>query len=158
MNASASKTCFVVAPIGEEHSEVRRRSDLVLRMITQALKPYDYMAVRADAIAHPGLITRQVIRHLIEDPLVIADLSGANPNVYYELAIRHAVRKPVIQIIGTGEHLPFDVREQRTVFIDLANLYASEDQLRATIAAIHQPGYEHETPFSIAAGAVSGAD
>lgn len=69
-------TCFVIAPIGEEGSEVRRRSDQVLTHIIKPVgKECGYDAVRADEISEPGIITPQVIQHLIEDDLVIADLT-----------------------------------------------------------------------------------
>ena len=61
----------------------------------------------------PGIISNQVITRLLEDNLVIADLTDRNPNVYYELAVRHAFGKPVIQIIDSNETIPFDVSMMR---------------------------------------------
>jgi hypothetical protein len=49
---------------------------------------------------------------------VIADLSEHNANVFYELAIRHALRKPYVQIIHKDYALPFDLSVTRTVFFD----------------------------------------
>ena len=107
---SERKTCFVIAPIGEPDSETRKRSDQILKhVITPAAKECGYSPIRADKISEPGIITTQVIQHIVEDPLVIADLTGQNPNVFYELAIRHAIRKPLVQIIKDGEQIPFDV-------------------------------------------------
>ena len=57
----------------------------------------------------PGLITAQVIQNLVEWELVIADLSEHNPNVFYELAVRHALKKPIVQLIQAGQKIPFDV-------------------------------------------------
>jgi phage gp29-like protein len=77
------KLCFVIAPIGEEGSDVRRRSDQVLKhVIAPAAKECGYETIRADKISEPGMITSQVIQHLLEDALVIADLTGRNPNVF----------------------------------------------------------------------------
>jgi hypothetical protein len=50
--------------------------------------------------------------------LVIADLTGGNPNVTYELAIRHMIRKQVIQIKDSSDHLPFDISDVRTISFD----------------------------------------
>jgi hypothetical protein len=50
--------------------------------------------------------------------LVIADLTGSNPNVFYELAIRHMLRKPYVQISAKEERIPFDVAGIRTIEID----------------------------------------
>lgn len=81
------KICFVIAPIGEEGSDIRRRSDQVFKhIIAPAAKDCGYETIRADKISEPGIITSQVILHLVEDALVIADLTGRNPNVFYELA------------------------------------------------------------------------
>ena len=90
------KRCFVIAPIGDPASAERDRSDKVLKfLVAPVVEPLGYSTpLRADHLAKPGLITAQVIEHLLEDDLVIADLTGANANVYYELAIRHAVKGP----------------------------------------------------------------
>ncbi|MBI2183677.1 MAG: hypothetical protein HYU39_01830 [Thaumarchaeota archaeon] len=75
----------------------------------------------------PGIITSQIIDHILNDDLVIADLADRNPNVFYELAIRHAVRKPVIHIIKGDEEIPFDVAGMRTIKVDLGNLDSVEN-------------------------------
>jgi hypothetical protein len=91
----ADNTCFVIAPIGEPASEIRKRSDQVFTyVITPAVQECGYTALRADQISEPGLIDSQVIERIVNDPLVIADLTGHNPNVFYELALRHALSLP----------------------------------------------------------------
>ena len=115
----ADKTCFVIAPIGDPESEIRKRSDQVLKhVIAPAVRQCGYTPLRADHISEPGLISSQVIQHIVNDPLVIADLTGRNPNVFYELALRHALRKPLVQIMKSGEQMPFDVAGTRTIYID----------------------------------------
>jgi hypothetical protein len=121
------KTCFVIAPIGEARSETRKRSDVVLKhIIAPAVEQCGYDALRADQIAEPGIITSQVIQHVIDAPLVVADLTERNPNVFYELAIRHAIRKPLIQIIRSDEQIPFDVAGTRTIGVDHRDLDSVE--------------------------------
>ena len=66
-----------------------------------------------------GDINDEIFRHLLDDALVVADLSDHNPNVYYELAIRHAVRKPFIHVTQAGDKLPFDVQGMRAIQVDL---------------------------------------
>jgi len=80
---SEERICFVIAPIGEEDSKTRKTFDQILKhVIAPAAKQCKYKAVRADEISEPGIITSQVIQYAIESPLVIADLSGRNPNVF----------------------------------------------------------------------------
>lgn len=125
-----SDVCFVISPIGEPGSDERKHADLVLSsLIEPALAELDLRAVRADGISKPGLITGQVMDHVSRAPLVIADLSLENPNVYYELALRHATRKPIVQLIRTADRLPFDVGQYRTVFIDMSDIYTLVPQI-----------------------------
>ena len=106
------KNCFVISPIGEPDSETRKRADQILKHVVKpAVGECGYTAVRADEIDKPGIITSQVIQRVVTDPLVVADLTERNPNVFYELAIRHALRKPLVQLIKKGEQIPFDVAD-----------------------------------------------
>ena len=117
------KVCFVISPIGDEDSETRKRSDQVLKhIITDAVKQLDYEVIRADKISEPGIITTQIIQYIVDSELVIADLTERNPNVFYELAIRHATRKPLVQLIKKGETIPFDVAATRIIQFDIHNL------------------------------------
>jgi len=145
----APKTCFVVAPIGDEGSEVRKHSDKVLKILKHALAPFNYEPVRSDQIAEPGMISHRMIQLLLDAPLVIADLTGANPNVYYELAIRHAVGKPVLQLIAKGEKIPFDVGDMRTIAMDISDAFDVVDRITASIKEIEKPGYRVTTPISM---------
>lgn len=151
---SSAKQCFVIAPIGSEGSDVRRRSDQILRhIIHPAVVRYDYQAIRADEIAEPGLITSQIIQHVISDALVIADITTQNPNVFYELAVRHAIRMPVVQLVEEGEKIPFDLSGLRTLFVnhrDLDSVEACRDQLAAHITAIEAGLESTDTPISVA--------
>ncbi len=152
--ASANKTCFVIAPIGAEGSEVRIRSDQVLKhIISPAAQECDYEAIRADQISEPGLITSQVIQHVVEDPLVIADLTGRNPNVFYELALRHAVKRPVVQIIHATESIPFDVAASRTIHVDhhdLDSAARAKEEIIRQIRSVERNPVDVDTPISVA--------
>lgn len=153
MTTPVKKICFVISPIGHEGSDIRRRADQVLRhIISPAVNVADFETIRADQISEPGMITSQVIQHIIEDPLVVADLTGSNPNVFYELAIRHAIRKPLVQIIQKDEKIPFDVAGMRTIPVDHQDLdsveEAKQEITRQVKAIIKKKPEEIESPIS----------
>ncbi|OBB15185.1 hypothetical protein A5761_13775 [Mycolicibacterium setense] len=126
--STIKRTCFIVAPIGDDGSEIRKRSDQVKKyIIDPAVTPLGYETTRADLTDESGLITTHIVTQLLSADLIIADLSGHNPNVFYELAIRHAFAKPFIQIIGKGDRLPFDVAGQLSIFFDHRDLDSVEE-------------------------------
>ena len=149
-----TKTCFVIAPIGTDGSPERLRSDQVLKhIIGPSVRECGYEPIRADHISEPGLITSQVIQHIVEDPLVIADLTGRNPNVFYELALRHAIKKPVVQIIHATETIPFDVAASRTVHVDhrdLDSVAKAKEEITRQIRSVEKNPSDVDTPISVA--------
>jgi hypothetical protein len=70
--------------------------------------------VRSDRISEPGEIPEQIFTYLRDADVVIADLTGGNANVMYELGLRHTRNKITVQI-GEYERLPFDVNTIRTI-------------------------------------------
>jgi hypothetical protein len=123
--SSLEELCFYITPIGSENSEERQHSDLFLGSIVEpALESLNLKVIRADQIDKPGTITKQIIEYLSKAKLVIADLSFNNPNVFYELAIRHAFRLPTVQIIRKGDKIPFDVSNSRTIVVDNTDIYS----------------------------------
>lgn len=143
------KKCFLICPIGEEESPARRRSDqLLAHILKPLLEAAGYEAQRADLMPMPGMITTQIVRAIDAAELVIADLTGANANVFYELAIRHATGKPYIQIIKAGENIPFDVHGVRTIQVDLNDLDAVEKAKRVIAAQIQaiEKGHAVDSP------------
>ncbi len=138
MKADFSKTCFFIAPIGDDESEDRKHSDMILAaFLEQALEGSGLLVVRADKITEPGMITSQVIQYILKSKVVVADLSFHNPNVFYELAIRHMTGLPTVHIIRKDDKLPFDLKDFRTITIDTSDKYhlvASLDSYRSEIA------------------------
>jgi len=117
-------TCFYISPIGKEGSDERKHSDLFLNSIIEpALKEFGLKVVRADKIGEAGMITAQILEHILKAKLVIVDLSFHNPNAFYELAIRHACKLPIVQIIRKSDVIPFDVNQIRTIPIDNTDIY-----------------------------------
>ena len=110
------KRCFIITPIGNDNDSIRRHIDGIIdAAIKPALEP-DYEVVAAHKITETGTITKQIIKEIYQDELAIANLTGNNPNVMYELAIRYCLGKPVLTIAEKGTNLPFDVMPERTIF------------------------------------------
>ena len=147
------RICFIIGPIGDTESAIRKRSDQIFNhIITPVAQECGYTTERADQIDRPGIITNQVIQHIVNDPLVIADLTDYNPNVFYELALRHIVRKPLIQMIKQGQELPFDVAPSRTIYFDhqdLDSVALAEKQILEQIKAIEKDPSDLDTPISV---------
>lgn len=152
MADASRKLCFVISPIGEEGSGIREKADEVfMYVIKPVLEPLGYDVIRADKIDESGIITTQIIQKLIDADIVVADLSEKNPNVFYELSVRHASRKPFVQLITAGEIIPFDVAANRTIQYDLGRLAvveAAKEQLKAQVEAINAGRSDIENPIS----------
>jgi len=128
---SLDEECFFIAPIGHDGSPERDRSDGVLDfVVAPAAGAHGLTVVRADQIVEPGQITRQVIEHIVGARAAVVDLTGANPNVYYEMAIRHTAELPTVLIAEVGEQLPFDIAQMRTIFFDHTNLKSANQCTR----------------------------
>jgi hypothetical protein len=124
------KVCFYITPIGEPESEQRKHSDLFLSSIVErAVEEFGLRVIRADQIDRTGIITKQVIEHIVKSRLVIADLSFHNPNVFYELCLRHVCRLPTVQVIRAIDEIPFDLDQVRTIKIDTGSIYTLVPQL-----------------------------
>jgi hypothetical protein len=137
--ASFEKVCFVITPIGSEGSDERKHADTVLRhLIEPILKKLQLSPVRADQIAKPGIITKQIIEYIAYSPLCVADLSFNNPNAFYELGVRHALQLVTIQIIRKGDPIPFDVSQGRTIIIDTSDPYTIMDRFEAARTELHE--------------------
>jgi hypothetical protein len=106
-------SCFVMMPfanpIGGYYSAIYEPA-----ILKAGLKP-----VRADdEIFGPGKIIDQIYRGISEAKVLVAELTTKNPNVFYELGLAHALKKPVVLVSATAGDNPFDIRHIRVIFYD----------------------------------------
>jgi hypothetical protein len=124
--------CFVIMPFGEKPDDTGRVIDfdaIYHQIIEPAIGDVGFDAMRADDEMSPGVIHNAMFERLVLSEYAIADLSIFNPNVYYELGVRHAVRPQSTVLISAGERLPFDVVHLRAL------LYALDKKGRPKDAA-----------------------
>ena len=118
MEPDFDKICFVIMPFGKEGSTEREQfDDTYENIIKKAVEEsgLGLKCVRADEITRPGSIIDDIIRYAIKSKCVIADMTGKNPNVFYELGIRHSFSGRTILLAQSSNDLPFDVGPQRTI-------------------------------------------
>lgn len=116
------KQAFVIGPIGDKDavdgSKDRVIFEEAIRVFEDVIEPacsaFGIGVVRADQLARTGEIPEQIFRLLRDSEVVIADVTGANPNVMYELGLRHTTGRLTIQL-GERGRLPFDISAIRTI-------------------------------------------
>lgn len=151
-NGAKSRMCFVIGPIGDEGSEIRKRADMLLNVtIKPALlnNELNLFVKRADEDHDPGTIHDRVVTDIIESEIVVVDFTGLNANAMYELGIRHMTMRPTIHMAEVGTKIPFDNVPQRMIFFDTTDFYslqrASEKLKESAILAL-SPGYKATNP------------
>lgn len=113
--------CFIVMPYGRDPDEQRWFRGWYEAVIHPAVSACNLEPILAAAEEQPGAINDEIRSHLVFDPMVVVDLGGRtdrdppNPNVMYELGIRHAFGLPLVIMGWEGQTLPFDVSNQRAI-------------------------------------------
>ena len=113
--------CFVMMPFGDHH-DLRYES-----IYKPAIESLNFDSKRADNLFRPSPIIKDIWEYINKSKILIADITGSNANVMYELGLAHAIAKPVIIISDTIDSVPFDLRYLRLLLYDMQNPNWSED-------------------------------
>jgi hypothetical protein len=119
---------FVIMPFADE------MLDVFILGIRWAADELGAVSKRADDLEHRGEIIGEIRSAIADYDVIIADTTGANPNVCYEVGYAHALARLTILICRRGEKLPFDLRGINHVMYP--NILALRDPLKAKLASL----------------------
>ncbi len=136
---SSAETCFETTPFADPLGGYYQS------LYEPAIKKAGLSAVRADTdIFGTGKIIDQIWAGINNAKVLVAELTGRNPNVLYELGLAHALRKPVVLISSNEEDVPFDVRHVRVIYYQMSDPFWGEKLIAKIaeniISAIRNPG------------------
>jgi hypothetical protein len=150
--------CFVIMPFGDPQADpeqARKLDQIYTNWIKPAVEsveipgsPGRVVCHRADKEMRPGDAIAHIIEQLVDSEIVIADLTGRRPNVFYELGVRHAVNNNTILIAEDAEDVPFDLRGLRTIIYryDPESMLKLRDSLSSMIRNILVDGGRIDNP------------
>ncbi len=124
MNSKKKRNCFVIMPFGEKidvGGEVINFDDVYEFIIKDVvINRLKLDCIRSDEITKAGWIHKDMLEHIIQDDVVVVDITTLNPNVFYELGVRHALRQFVTVLIRKkATKIPFNIRGLRMIDYDL---------------------------------------
>jgi len=105
------KLCFVLMPFKEEQNEIYKN------VIKPTVEKKGYICHRADDIYKSTPIMKDILENIKKANIIIGDLTGRNPNVFYELGMAHLIKYPerVILLTKFDEDIPFDLASFRHI-------------------------------------------
>ncbi len=107
------ETCFVMMPFGSWFDRYYQE------IYVPAIREAGFEPVRADELFSSGSVVEQIWEQIKKARLLLADLTDRNANVFYELGLAHAAKKPVIFTAPKVEDVPFDLRHLRVIIYDI---------------------------------------
>lgn len=123
---------FVVMQFSEPYQQ------LYSEVIQPVTEEFGLQAYHAGEVFGPGVILQDIVKGIIESKIVIAEVTPANQNVFYELGYAHALGKPTILLAERGKPLPFDITGYRCLFYEnsIGGKRQVEEALRKHLQAI----------------------
>ena len=122
-----TNSCFVIMPFGPSYQTEYER------IIRPAVEESGLLSIRADEIYSRPQITADIWKSLRSARIVIAELTGRNTNVFYEVGLAHALGKPVIIITRNEDDVPFDLKALRYLFYNIDDPFWGENLKKALV-------------------------
>lgn len=143
----SDQSCFVIMPFAKEFDDIYKN------VIKTSVENFGITCRRADEIYLPTPIYKDICEHIEKAKFLIADLTGRNANVNYELGLAHALQKPVIILSQLINDVPVDFRNLRVIVYSKRDLHGQlGNVLQLTIDSLLkaenlQPVYSFKNPF-----------
>jgi hypothetical protein len=122
-----SKLIFMLTPFNQRESGT-------FRAVHRVAQRFGFRCVRGDEEFVPDEILPHVVGLMVRARIIVANINGRNPNVYYELGIAHALGKPTILISRSLDSIPFDLRAKYVVLFEKTE--ELEERLRDAITRL----------------------
>jgi hypothetical protein len=106
-------TCFVMMPFGQWYDRYYQE------IYIPAIRDAGFEPVRADELFTTGSVVEQIWEQIEKSKVLLAELTDKNANVFYELGLAHAARKPVVFTAGRVDDVPFDLRHLRVIVYEV---------------------------------------
>lgn len=155
---------FTISQIGEEGTVVRgtvvrdRANEIANFIVEPVAEEFELGVDRSDRDPTPGPITSKLLRSILSSRIVVADLTGNNPNVFYELSFAHSFGLAVVILTDKTENLPFDLKNERVIplgdegSIGLQQGEEAKRKLREAFGVVLQEGYKPNSLVTEVAG------
>lgn len=127
INSTSKNKVFVLTPF---HS----RYEKTYYAIKNVCQKSGLTCSRGDEEFHQGTILKHILEEISMSSIVIANIDGRNPNVYYELGLVHALGKQVILITSNINEVPFDIQSQRIIVYNSIN--DLQQQLNSALTSV----------------------
>lgn len=116
VHVSSGETCFVMMPFAPPIGSYFEK------IYDPAIRKAGLTPVRADnEIFGTGKIMDQIWTGINAARVLVAELTSRNPNVFYELGLAHALKKPVVLVAATELDVPFDLRHIRVIYYEMTD-------------------------------------
>lgn len=145
MSTRTAENCFVIMPFGEREIDgVTIDFDKIYKdLIKDTIENLNMTCVRSDEIAQTGWIQSEMFKHIYQSRVAVVDITSRNPNVFYELGVRHALVDSVTVLLRRkGTTIPFNIQGFKV--IDYDEDYKSFNAAKKQIAEFIKNGLERK--------------
>jgi O-acetyl-ADP-ribose deacetylase (regulator of RNase III) len=124
-------SCFVIMPFGDKSDadgDHVNFNEIYTHLIKKTIEDLGIACIRSDEVGEAGWIHSSMFNHVYEADVAIVDITSLNPNVFYELGVRHALAEHVTVIIrGSGTSMPFDIQDLNVIEYDPGSMTSVEE-------------------------------